>query len=76
MNIRYLQLLRALIHNQVKFVDDGLKEEGQDPKRFRMLVDVVSESVVTNFTIFRQCKCVESVQNQIQNLGNTVKRVG
>ena len=51
MNIRYLQLLRALIHNQVKFVDDGLKEEGQDPKRFRMLVDVVSESVVTNLTI-------------------------
>ena len=51
MNIRYLQLLRALIHNQVKFVDDGLKEEGQDPKHFRMLVDVVSESVVTNLTI-------------------------
>ena len=51
MNIRYLQLLRALIHNQVKFVDDGLKEEGQDPKRFRMLVNVVSESVVTNLTI-------------------------
>ena len=51
MNIRYLQLLRALIHNQVKFVDDGLKEEGQDPKRFRMLVDVVSESVIINLTI-------------------------
>ena len=51
MNIRYLQLLRALIHNQVKFVDDGLKEEGQDPKRFRMLVNVVPESVVTNLTI-------------------------
>ena len=35
MNIRYLQLLRALIHNSVKFVDEGLKEEGQDPALYR-----------------------------------------
>ena len=35
MNIRYLQLLRALIHNSVKFVNEGLKEEGQDPARYR-----------------------------------------
>ena len=37
-DIRYLHLLRALIHNQVMFVDPTLKEEGQDPIRFRLLV--------------------------------------
>ena len=51
MNIRYLHILRALIHNQVKLIDDGLKEEGQDPKKFRLLVIVVSESAVTKLTI-------------------------
>ena len=35
MNIRYLQLLRALIHNQIMFVDTGLKEERQDPALYR-----------------------------------------
>ena len=39
-DIRYLHLLRALIHNQVMLVDPKLKEEGQDPVRFRMLVDM------------------------------------
>ena len=40
-DIRYLHLLRALIHNQIKFVDFSLKEEGQNPARYRMLVDTV-----------------------------------
>ena len=35
-DIRYLHLLRALIHNQVMFVDPTLKEEGQNPARFRL----------------------------------------
>ena len=35
MNIRYLQLLRALIHNQIMFVDNSLKEERQDPALYR-----------------------------------------
>ena len=39
-NIRYLQLLRAIIHNQVKLVDPKLKEEGQDPERYRMLDNI------------------------------------
>ena len=39
-DIRYLYLLRTLIHNQVMFVDPELKEEGQDPVLYRMLVDV------------------------------------
>ena len=51
MNITYLHLLRALIHNQVKFVDDSLKEEGQNPKLFRLLVIIVSVSAVANLTI-------------------------
>ena len=36
-DIRYLQLLRAMMHNQVKLVDPKLKEEGQDPASYRML---------------------------------------
>ena len=39
-DIRYLHLLRTLIHNQVMLVDPELKEEGQDPVQYRMLVDV------------------------------------
>ena len=35
-DIRYLHLLRALIHNQVMFIDPDLKEEGQDPALYRM----------------------------------------
>ena len=40
--IRYLQLLRAIIHNEVKLVDPKLKEEGQDPARYRMLAKIKS----------------------------------
>ena len=39
-DIRYLYLLRTLIHNQVMFVDPELKEEGQDPVLYRMFVNV------------------------------------
>ena len=40
-DIRYLHLLRTLIHNEVIFVDPDLREEGQDPALFRMLVNFV-----------------------------------
>jgi len=36
-DIRYLQVLRALIHNQVKLVDLSLKEKGKDPELYRQL---------------------------------------
>ena len=51
MNIRYLQLLRALIHNQIIFVDNDLKEEGQDPALYRTYASVVCESVTIKVTI-------------------------
>lgn len=41
-DIRYLHLLRTLIHNQVMLVDPELKEEGQDPILYRMLVNASS----------------------------------
>ena len=47
-DIRYLHLLRTLIHNQVMLVDPDLKEEGQDPARYRMLVDIASNSAAIN----------------------------
>ncbi|XP_065883200.1 inositol 1,4,5-trisphosphate-gated calcium channel ITPR1-like isoform X2 [Dysidea avara] len=36
-NIRYLQLLRAIIHNQVMLVDPRLREEGENPVLYRQL---------------------------------------
>lgn len=39
-DIRYLHLLRTLIHNQVMFVDPSLREEGQDPVQFRWSVSL------------------------------------
>ena len=50
-DIRYLHLLRALVHNQVKFVDVTLKEEGQDPTRFRSLVNTVFKATAANVKI-------------------------
>ena len=51
MNIRYLQLLRALIHNQIMFVDNTLKEEGKDPALYRTYANVVCESGTIKVTI-------------------------
>ena len=34
-NIKYLQLLRTIIHNEVMYIDSGLKEQGQNPKEYR-----------------------------------------
>lgn len=34
-DIRYLRLLRAMIHNEVMFIDPGAREEGQNPVLFR-----------------------------------------
>jgi len=34
-DIRHIQLLRAMIHNEIMFVDPDLREEGQDPVLFR-----------------------------------------
>jgi len=38
-DIRYLYILRTLIHNQIMLVDPDLKEEGQDPAAYRMFVN-------------------------------------
>ena len=46
-DIRCLHLLRAIIHNQVKLVDPTLKEEGQNPARFRLLVYAVFEAAIS-----------------------------
>ena len=46
-DIRYLHLLRALIHNQVMLIDPDLKEEGQDPALYRMSVDIISSIIDT-----------------------------
>ena len=50
-DIRYLHLLRTLIHNQVMFVDPALKEEGQNPAHFRMLVNTVYTANAINIII-------------------------
>jgi len=34
-DIRYLYVLRTIIHNEVMFVDPDLREEGQNPVQFR-----------------------------------------
>ena len=34
-DIRYLYVLRTIIHNEIMFVDPDLREEGQDPVKFR-----------------------------------------
>ena len=34
-DIRYLYVLRTIIHNEIMFVDPDLREEGQDPVLFR-----------------------------------------
>lgn len=42
-DIRYLRLLRAMIHNEIMFVDPDAREEGQDPALFRKYVVFTSE---------------------------------
>ena len=37
-DIRYLRLLRAMIHNEIMFIDPDAREEGQDPALFRKYV--------------------------------------
>ena len=37
-DIRYLRLLRAMIHNEVMFVDSAAREEGQNPALFRKYI--------------------------------------
>ena len=34
-NVKYLQLLRTIIHNEIMFTDPTLREQGQDPREFR-----------------------------------------
>jgi len=34
-NIKYLQLLRTIVHNEIKHIDPELREEGNNPKEFR-----------------------------------------
>ena len=43
-DIRYLQLLRAIIHNQVKLVDSKIKE--QEPAHYRMLASLLHNSFI------------------------------
>ena len=50
-DIRSLHLLRTLIHNQVMLVDPSLREEGQDPALYRMLVDVTYETILLPCTV-------------------------
>ena len=76
-DIRYLYILRTLIHNQIMLVDPDLKEEGQDPATYRMFVNnAIIVLLLYQYNNYRQSKYVTSVQNQIQALGNTVERVG
>ena len=34
-NIKYIQLLRTIVHNEIKHIDPDLREEGNNPKEFR-----------------------------------------
>ena len=34
-DIRCLRLLRAIIHNEIMFIDSDVREEGQNPALFR-----------------------------------------
>ena len=34
-NIKYLQLLRTIVHNEIKHIDPELREEGNNPQEFR-----------------------------------------
>jgi len=34
-NIKYLKLLRTIVHNEIKHTDPMLREEGNNPQEFR-----------------------------------------
>ena len=34
-NIKYIQLLRTIVHNEIKHIDPKLREEGSNPQEFR-----------------------------------------
>lgn len=77
LDMRCLQVLRALIHNQIKQVDPELKE--RNPKEYRRYGCKIQIFRYVKYKLSHdnsQCKAlVEPVQNQIQDWGDTMKRV-
>ena len=69
-NIKYLQVLRTIIHNEIMFTDLKLREQGHNPQKFRRCK---FSNVVFNFMssiCFRQSERVQEVQDQIQDFGD------
>ena len=81
-NIRYLHLLRGMIHNEIMFINPDARK-GHDPALFKKYIAsyvaqyliCVLLNLLCTYYDYRQSGRLQSVQDRIQSFGNTVKRV-
>ena len=73
-NIRYLHLLRAMIHNEIVFINPDIRK-GQNPALFRKYKDLTIDMGYLIIFTNRQSERLQTVQKTMQSFGNTVKRV-